>query len=816
MSKKNIPAAITTEEELRQSNASLRIINMISDALHLSRDFDTVVKEAAKAMDEFFRAPSVSIFMLNEKEQRLDQVFASDPDIEPARLIRTLPLERGSLTALSVARKEIVICEDTSKDKIMRPDVRAAIIKWGRKTILSLPLLFNDQVLGAMNLFFAERRTFTQSEQEIFLSIGKTIGLALTNARHVSQLEEEIAERKKAENALSESENKYRNIFNNSTEGISQSTPGGKILTCNQALADILGYDSPEDLKACIKNLGTDLFVQPERRQEFLDLMNKDGFVRGFEYKAYRKDHRIIDIMINADTIMDEKHSDLYFQGALRDITELKRYQEHLEELVRERTDELISANKKMQDEIAERRQTQEALELSEEKYRSIFENTMEGIYQSRMDGRYLNVNPAFARMFGYATPDEMIHSVTNIAKQLYKYPEEWEKLTKLMVEQGVIKNYEIERLRKDGQSFWQLLNAHFVRDSKGNILMTEGTCIDITESKRAAEALKKNEEMLHLITDNMSDMIRVTDLQGVNLYASPSHLAGLGYKPEERLGNTGFDIAHPDDLPMLINEFAKGLAGTEPMKRVEYRVKHADGHYIWLDTIVNAIRDDQGQVKTIVMSSRDVTDRKLLEEALAKSEEKYRLITENIMDCIVLADANGIFQYVTYCREILGYDPEEMIGKTGLNFTYPDEKPRIERIYKEGIEKGWHEITYETKLRHKDGHYISMDVRARTLIDPEGKVIGAVIAARDMAQGRQMEEERLFDQKSHFAVSSLSPREKEILTWVMQGKSTWDISTILKISERTVKFHVENVMKKLSAVNRTQAVAIALRDKLI
>jgi DNA-binding CsgD family transcriptional regulator len=108
------------------------------------------------------------------------------------------------------------------------------------------------------------------------------------------------------------------------------------------------------------------------------------------------------------------------------------------------------------------------------------------------------------------------------------------------------------------------------------------------------------------------------------------------------------------------------------------------------------------------------------------------------------------------------------------------------------------------------------MDIRARTLINPQGKVIGAVFAGRDIAQGRQMLEEPFCASKPPYASHSLSPREKEILGWIMHGKSTWDISTILKISERTVKFHVENIMKKLSAVNRTQAVAIALREKLI
>jgi PAS domain S-box-containing protein len=418
--------------------------------------------------------------------------------------------------------------------------------------------------------------------------------------------------------------------------------------------------------------------------------------------------------------------------------------------------------------------------------------------------------------MFGYSSPEEMISCVMNIAAQLYKYPKEREKLIKIIIQDGIIKNYEVERLRKDGQPFWQLLNAHLVRDGKGNILMSEGTCVDITERKLLEEALIKSEEKYRLITENMSDMINVTDLQGVNLYLSPSHLKGLGYSLEERHGKSVFDLLHPDDVEICANKFAEFLANNQTKANIECRVKHADGYYIWLDSVANILKNDHGKTIGVVLSLRDITERKLLEEALVKSEEKYRLITENIMDCIALADEDGIFQYVTYSREILGYDPEEMIGKTGLSITHPDEKPRIERLYKEGIEKGWHEITYETKLRHKNGHYISMDIRARTLINPQGKVIGAVFAGREIAQSRQIEKKILCDQKSPFVGSSLSHREKEILNWIMHGKSTWDISTILKISERTVKFHVDNIMKKLSAVNRTQAVAIALREKLI
>jgi PAS domain S-box-containing protein len=345
-----------------------------------------------------------------------------------------------------------------------------------------------------------------------------------------------------------------------------------------------------------------------------------------------------------------------------------------------------ISERKKAE---SQREAALDLLAKSEEKYRSFFENAIQGMYQSTVDGRYLNVNPAFARMHGFDTPEEMVNNVTDIATQIYKYPEERERLRKIIMEQGVLNNYEVERLRKDGQVIWQLLNVHLVRDNEGKIVMTEGTCIDITDRKRA-------------------------------------------------------------------------------------------------------------------------------EDALAKSEEQYRTITENMMDCIVLADAKGIFQYVINCQEILGYSAEEMIGKTGLSFCHPDERTREVNLYHGAIGKEWHEIIYETRIRHKSGHYVSIEINARTLIDAQGKVIGAVFAGRDAVHYRQMAKELFHTPKSSSTSPILSLREKEILGWVMQGKSTWDIATILDISERTVKFHIDSTMKKLSAVNRTHAVVIALRDELI
>lgn len=124
------------------------------------------------------------------------------------------------------------------------------------------------------------------------------------------------------------SEAKYRSIFDNSTGGIYQSLPDGRILTANPACAKILGYASPEDIVSSIKQLGTDLFVSRERRDELVRLMNEQGFVEGFEYKAYRKDGSIIDVSINAHVVRDEDNNFLFYEGILEDITEKKRMSE--------------------------------------------------------------------------------------------------------------------------------------------------------------------------------------------------------------------------------------------------------------------------------------------------------------------------------------------------------------------------------------------------------------------------------------------------------------------------------------------------------
>jgi PAS domain S-box-containing protein len=139
----------------------------------------------------------------------------------------------------------------------------------------------------------------------------------------------------------------------------------------------------------------------------------------------------------------------------------------------------------------------QQALSLSEEKYREIFENAIEGIYQTTLEGKFLRVNPSFARMFGYSSPQEMIDSVTDISRQTFVNPQNRTNLIMRLQKEDRLEGFEVERYRKDGSRFWISMNIHAVRDGKGSILHYEGTNIDITERKHAEDDQRKLELQL-------------------------------------------------------------------------------------------------------------------------------------------------------------------------------------------------------------------------------------------------------------------------------------------------------------------------------
>jgi PAS domain S-box-containing protein len=150
---------------------------------------------------------------------------------------------------------------------------------------------------------------------------------------------------------------------------------------------------------------------------------------------------------------------------------------------------------------VTERKQAEEALRRAEQKYRDIFENAGEGIFQSTPDGRYIVVNPALARMYRFASPEELIHICQDISRQVYVDPTRREEFKRQIEEQGAVRGFEHEVFRKDDSKLWISVNARAVQDEQGAIQYYEGTIQDITERKAAEEKLKASSEQLRALS---------------------------------------------------------------------------------------------------------------------------------------------------------------------------------------------------------------------------------------------------------------------------------------------------------------------------
>ncbi|MBA4417951.1 MAG: histidine kinase [Syntrophus sp. (in: bacteria)] len=181
-------------------------------------------------------------------------------------------------------------------------------------------------------------------------------------------------------------------------------------------------------------------------------------------------------------------YENLLFQNRslIQTKLELKTLNTHLEERVKEKTSFL-------EEEIAQRKKAQEALTESEAKYRGIFENAIEGIFQSTPEGRFINVNPAFLRMLDFSSFEEMDEALSGVNAWLHVNLEDQKKLRDILEQQGVVHGFEAQIYRKNGSQIWIFIDARTVCDEQGRILYYEGTVGDITESKKADEALAES-----------------------------------------------------------------------------------------------------------------------------------------------------------------------------------------------------------------------------------------------------------------------------------------------------------------------------------
>ena len=285
-----------------------------------------------------------------------------------------------------------------------------------------------------------------------------------------------------------------------------------------------------------------------------------------------------------------------------------------------------------VQADITDRKQAEEALKQAEAKYRSIFENATEGIFQTAPDGRYLSANQALARMYGYDSPSELIAKCS--ATSLYADPLRRADFIAEISRIGSLKEFESCVRRKDSSTTWISENVREVRDEGGELLYYEGSVAEIADRKLAESALLQNEAKWRSLILNSSDIITILGENGRIVYESPSVETVLGYEPEELAGQFALDFIHPDDIPSVMSDGEKLSANPGDPIALEGRFRRADGSWCFLEGVgINLLADPA--VSGIVINSRDMTARRQAEYRLSKINECFLGFTTDAADNI-------------------------------------------------------------------------------------------------------------------------------------------------------------------------------------
>jgi two-component system NarL family sensor kinase len=375
---------------------------------------------------------------------------------------------------------------------------------------------------------------------------------------------------------------------------------------------------------------------------------------------------------------------------------QLADYTETLEREVEEQAQTL-------QQEIAECQQTEAALQRSETKFRNIFENSQVGIFRVRLsDKLLLDANQRHANLFGFDSPEEIVG--LEYVTGYYADPSDRQHLIELLKRDREVRSFEAQMRKRDGTLFWGLFSLYLNADDD----YIEGVIADISDCKQAEAALRQSEANYRNLLQTANSVILRYDPQGRIRYINDYGVKLLGYEEHEILGRTVFETIIPEaelsgrDMRPFVHDL---LRNPQLYPQGEGENLCRDGRRVWMVWSNQAIFNDQGEVVEILSVGNDTTQRRQAEEALQRSEAKFRAIFENSQVGIfrVRFSDELILNANQRLANLLGFDsPEEMIGlehSIGYFVNPSDRQHSLELLKRDGELR-----SYEAQLRKRDG----------------------------------------------------------------------------------------------------------------
>ena len=415
---------------------------------------------------------------------------------------------------------------------------------------------------------------------------------------------------------------------------------------------------------------------------------------------------------------------------------------------------------------ITERKKAEEALRESEARYRLLADNVTDVIWTMDMNLQFTYISPSVTRQRGYSVEEAMALGAEGTLT-----PESLDRATNLVLSglsEDAKQRYpsrswtvELELYCKDGSTIWTEMEATFLRGADGKPTEILGVSRDITERRKAQQALQRSEARFRGLVETGAAGIASVNVKGDLTYLNQTMCDMAGYPLEELLGKPFMQFLHPDDVENVVRLFTDAVAGARTQPLLEFRLMHKDGHAVWCYTSPTALEYGSDELYFVAIIT-DVTERKLAEDMLRKSEENYRLLAENVTDVIWTMDMDFRFTFISpSVMRLRGLTVEEAMAERLEDIFPPSSLQALVEGFKEGIvaeamgqrdpSRSW---TVKLEECHKDGSLIWVEIRAGLLRDQDGQPVGLVGVTRDITE-RKLAEDRLRESEQRFRLAS-------------------------------------------------------------
>lgn len=585
------------------------------------------------------------------------------------------------------------------------PELGFKVIPPDDQVLLETSIISPDAYLKPIQIRLVKKDDsiiWTEQKNTPFYTAGKLVA--------VEGIARDITERKQTEAALRESEEKYRTLVDNLPVGVSITTIDGRRLERNKATAEMHGYDSSDEFS---KITTQELYDDPRDRVRMLEQLEK-GTVRNFEVRHKRKDGTPFWMSMSAIPMLGKNGEKLV-------IT--------------------------ISQDIEERKQAEETLRQSEERYRLLAENVNDVIWTTDLNLKFTYISPSIRHLRGLEPDEALKESIEEtMTPESFRKILDFETRGREALSRGetdFTAKAEIQQKHRNGSLVWVEVIVQFLLDRDKQVIGTVGVSRDISDRKKTEEALKASEEKFRHLVENAPVGIIVSRTDGLPIVRNRATMEMHGYSSKEEFDRIPATTLYvdPDDRKRILAKVNEGA-----VSQFETRHRRKDGSVFWISITAIPQVNERGE-KEIVFITQDIDERKKAEEALIASEEKFRNLVENAPIGIAILEADGQFALRNkYLQEMYGFNSPEEMEKVPVSEHYYDteDRKRYLELAKEGPVRD-----FEVLLKRRDGSLIWGLMNSIPNNGSEGRQLITVIqdiTARKLAEKQLEMESRLLD----------------------------------------------------------------------